>query len=84
MKEIKDRVGLFLAVSSVCTAGDEPQLKYKKLFLNMRKKLFHCERGQTLSQVAQRDYLDNLNYQKKKKKKSAGDSPEQPTFTYCV
>lgn len=64
MKEIKDRVGLCLEVSSVYTGGDEPQLKYKKFFLNMRKKLFHCESGQTLAQVAQRDYLDHLNDQK--------------------
>lgn len=80
MKEIKDKVGLFLEVSSVCTGGDEPQLKYKKFFLNVRKKLFYCESGQILAQVDQRDYLDHLNYQKK----SAGHSPEQPTFTYCA
>lgn len=63
-RRLKDRVGLFLAVSSECTRGDGPQLKYKKFCLNMRKKLFHCKSGQILAQGAQRGYLDHLNYQK--------------------
>jgi len=51
----KDRGRLFSEFNNDRTKANGQKLKYKKCHLNMRKKLFYCEGGQSLEEVLQRD-----------------------------